>query len=273
MVYSNKFVACVIVDGKIAREIRNNDGDSVYLPFGTEYELRLKNKDTRRAVVSVEIDGQSALGGTQLVIEPNSESDLKGFLDAASNIARNRFRITEKTEQISEFRGDRVDDGLIRIEWQFEKAPLRSRLPMRKWPGWSSDPGLKKGGRRPEWPEEPRWMCNNSSDGRVETQSFGENIASSGILRSKGLSPASVPDSSPVITVAGSIVNQKFGSTEVGELESEKFAIVIQLRGIASSGEKVEAPLLVRTKTQCPNCGDMNSSGHKFCAGCGTCLI
>ena len=36
----------------------------------------------------------------------------KGFMEGM--VARNKFRFIEKTKQISDYRGDRVDDGIIR---------------------------------------------------------------------------------------------------------------------------------------------------------------
>lgn len=131
--YSNKFVACIMVDDEVVREVRKDNSDLVYLPFGTDYQLRLKNLDYRRAVVSISIDGDDVLDGSRLVVEGNSTTDLKGFLDSKSNKARNAFRFIEKTEKVSKHRGDRVDDGLIRIEVQFEEdLPLIEQVI--KWP-------------------------------------------------------------------------------------------------------------------------------------------
>jgi len=60
MVYSNKFVMCVLHHGHPLKELANG---MVSLPFGAEYALRLRNKNNRRAVVKLFIDGENVSGG------------------------------------------------------------------------------------------------------------------------------------------------------------------------------------------------------------------
>lgn len=64
MVYSNKFVICVLVHGQPQKELSNG---TVSLPFGTEYALRLRNKNNRRAVAKIYIDGENVSGGGYVV--------------------------------------------------------------------------------------------------------------------------------------------------------------------------------------------------------------
>ena len=59
MVYQDKFVVSVKVNGKVLRE---HDKDHVYLPFGSEYSILLKNLESRKALVTINIDGKNALG-------------------------------------------------------------------------------------------------------------------------------------------------------------------------------------------------------------------
>lgn len=64
MVYSNKFVICVLVNGQPQKELANG---AVSLPFGTEYALRLRNKNNRRSVAKIYIDGENVSGGGYVV--------------------------------------------------------------------------------------------------------------------------------------------------------------------------------------------------------------
>ena len=121
MVYRDKFVAVVKCNGQVLRE----RGEDVNLPFGSEYSLLLKNLESRRVSVDIQIDGKDVLNGSSLIILPNEEFELKGFLEGMS--VRNRFKFIKKTKQIQDYRGDRIDDGIIRIEYAFEK-----RKPERK---------------------------------------------------------------------------------------------------------------------------------------------
>lgn len=64
MVYSNRFVMCVVLDGKPVSELANG---TVQLPFGSEYSLRFHNKNDRRAVVKFFIDGENVSGNGYVI--------------------------------------------------------------------------------------------------------------------------------------------------------------------------------------------------------------
>jgi len=77
MVYSNKFVMCVLLNGKPLEELANGQ---VKLPFGTEYALRLRNRNNRRAVVKLYIDGENVSAGGY-VVPANNFIDIKRHHD------------------------------------------------------------------------------------------------------------------------------------------------------------------------------------------------
>ena len=127
MVYSQKLVACVKVNGQILRE----DGGQgrpgygpeyqVTVPFGSEYSLYLKNLNSVRVQVKVSVDSQDATEGTWLVIQPNSSIELERFIKNGNLNRGNRFKFVERTSKIEKHRGIGGEDGLIRIEYQTEK--------------------------------------------------------------------------------------------------------------------------------------------------------
>ena len=120
--YQNKFVAVVKFEGKILRE----KGDIVTLPFGSEYTLLLKNLNSKKAQVNITIDGSDILDGKKLLLDPDSDMELEGFLKGKK--AYKKFKFIDKNPQISEYRGDKIDDGIIRIEFTYEKD-----LPYFEW--------------------------------------------------------------------------------------------------------------------------------------------
>jgi hypothetical protein len=77
MVYSNKFVMCVLLNGQPQKELGNGQ---VNLPFGAEYALRLRNKNDRRAVVKIYIDGENVSGGGY-VVNAHDHVDIKRHHD------------------------------------------------------------------------------------------------------------------------------------------------------------------------------------------------
>lgn len=283
MVYQDNFVAVVKCGSKVLRE---RDG-TVFLPFGSSYSLLLKNLESRNASVKVSIDGQNVLGGSSLIIYPNSETELQGFLEGS--VVKNRFKFIQKTKEIQDHRGDRVDDGIVRVEFAFEQVKIVERRQVIHdhhhydhhhhydyWP-------------RPYWPRPyyPYWTWTDSavSDGASgdETQvynaslstgnvksTFSSNVRS--IAKSADVMDFSLPDQDEGITVKGEETHQPFVYSSIGALDPSR-VITIMLRGTKSGGNvEVEKPITVKTKLTCPTCGKRSRSTNKFCSKCGTFL-
>jgi hypothetical protein len=120
MMYSNNFAAAIIVNNKVLREF----GDIVYLPFGSEYKIRLKNLYNQRCKVNIQIDGRNVTEGG-LIIDSYSTLDLERFL--GNNLDKgNKFKFIERTTKVEQHRGIRVDDGIINIRYEFETPMLWS---------------------------------------------------------------------------------------------------------------------------------------------------
>jgi len=95
MVYSNKFVTAVIVNGQVQPELANG---TVPIPWG-EYTLRFRNKNDRRAVVRIFIDGED-VGGNGYVIPARDHVDIKRH-----NLRDASFKLVPLTS------GEAVDAG------------------------------------------------------------------------------------------------------------------------------------------------------------------
>jgi hypothetical protein len=267
MTYKDRFVAEVKFNGKILRVLN----DSVTLPFGSEYSLLLKNLNTRKARVNISIDGQDVLDGKSLILGPNETTELEGFLRGMQG--RNRFKFIQKTQEISDHRGDRIDDGLIRVEFAYEKdAPLIKEIIHKyhyhhhDWYGPYfhhtyynySDTGNARG---------------FSNDSNSIQSSFSSNPHDN--LESENFRQVSESFQTPIddmgITVKGSEINQQFSYGSIGPTEPPE-VIVIKLRGTNDRGSAVQQPVTVQTKLTCSSCGRRWSSANKFCGNCGTYL-
>lgn len=119
--YQSKLVASLKANGKILREFK----DTVYIPFGSEYSFLIKNLNTTRALVNIFIDGEDVIEGG-LVLNAGQEVDLERYVKNGNLSAGNRFKFIERTSAIEDGpRGVKLEDGLVRIEFQFEKPPMR----------------------------------------------------------------------------------------------------------------------------------------------------
>ena len=236
MVYGHGLAVAVKVDGRVLREV----GGDVFLPFGSEYYVTLKNLSGRRAVVHVDIDGQRMTDGG-LVIDSGKSIDLERAI--GGNLLEGRkFRFIEKTAEIEKHRGNRVDDGLVRVTYQFEQPAITTTT----WyyPGNITYKGIIS---------------------RGETSTVG--TASAYLSSSVNCSVKNTDG----ITVEGSKSSQAFRYITVGSLEDETHSIVVRLRG-GIGGEKLASAVTVKTKKTCSSCGRTWPYGQEYCGKDGTYL-
>ena len=172
--------------------------------------------------------------------------------------------------KIVEHRGDKVDDGIIRIEYRFEKFKqvninyVTTYTPFPRYTPWTfySD-----------------HICSNEVVGSSPTQYGGTGSSclnsNESFLREE-IGPSKVYKSSRIkseegITVKGSQSNQVFNYAHVEELEENSFTIVLRLKGYVGYKE-VKKPFLTQDKLICASCGTKSNTNIKFCPECGTFL-
>ena len=251
MYFMKNFVVAVKCDGKILREQK----DIVYMPFGKEYSLLLKNLSSQKASVGIEIDGQDVLNGSKLIINANSEIELERYLKDLDK--GNKFKFVEFTDDIENHRGRKISDGIVKVSYRFEKyyKPIEWYYSVNRYiPPITYYPQIT-------------YSSNNSSVdiSSCTLQSMNLNVKSLNC----SCSLDSFNDNG--ITVPGSISEQKFKQATIGELEDQEYVITLQLKGRKNESE-VKQPLTVDMKLVCVMCGKSNKSNNKFCSNCGTSL-
>lgn len=258
--YQEKFVVVLKHNGKILRE----QGDSIFLPFGAEYSVLLKNLNNQRALVKIEIDGRKVTGDGGLVVDANADVELERFIDTGDLEKGYRFKFIEKTEEISEHRGDKAEDGIIRIEWWYELPRVQYVFNTytktyydNRWCG-SSARGLRK--------------CFGNSVG--DNVSFSTTCGSSEPVACASASLQEfnfVDKNDEGITVEGSDSKQKFRLVTMDALESVSHVLVFKLRGLTAKTQT--KPIYVSDKIKCKYCGKKWQSNQTFCGSCGARLV
>jgi len=268
--FTSNFIVTIQCNGQTLRE---KDG-YVSLPFGSEYSIGLKNMDSRRVIVKVSIDGQDVLDRSRLVIPgsgPGRENTLflEGFLKGSD--VSNKFKFIQKTREIANYRGDRIDDGIVRVEFQFEEHyqyytgypfTIKSDFPC----GTSTYSGKFEPGIG--W----SYLSSTTENLSRGVHSFYNSTKCCNQAENLNMQ-ADIRDiqKDEGITVKGSHSNQKFDSTTIGGL-GISHVITLKLRGITEEQVPIQKPLLTREKLTCSTCGRSSSSGSNFCSNCGTCL-
>lgn len=255
MMYANKLVASLKANGKILREFK----DTVYIPFGSEYSILLKNLDTRRVIANVYIDGDN-MTTNGLVLNGGQEIDLERSIKNNNLNEGNKFKFIERTGAIEKNRGIKLEDGLIRVEYQFEKVYLNQL----------QNPGILWNANysNTQWANTPlRGISLNSGSGRTTSSTIG--IAQNSVQCSTNYS-ATAYANDVGITVPGSISDQKFTTTSWFATETEKHSIVLKLLGETDDNKVITEAITVKSKPKCITCGKQNKATAKFCTECGT---
>lgn len=304
--YSNKLIACVKADGKVLRE----QDENVFLPFGSEYTLWFKNEHTRKVQINVEIDGTDVLFNKSLIINAGETADLKGFARDMVGSDNRAFKFITKTQEISDFRGDKIEDGLIKITYQFEKEVTKYDVINHhhhhhhdKWYGTYYPPGspwfgttsnsdplmgkiytnnmnrdslfrdMKRGGSSLKG--ETNIGTANAVFGTTEVN-LSTTRTTIGASYSANATAQSVVSNDPGITVEGSATKQSFQHGYIGALEDKKHTMVFQLKGLVETGEDestaISEAVTVKSKKQCPSCGKKWKSAFEYCPNDGTFL-
>jgi len=262
MVFKNNFIAVVKSGGRILRE---HNGE-VRLPFGSEYSVLLKNKDSRKAVASISIDGRSVTEG-RIIVDGFSEVELLGFLEGTR--VRNKFKFIQKTDEIVEHRGDKVDDGIVTVEYWFERAVVEQTITKTYWePQPYFYPTYPY--RRRRWNDGEYWLGSGTTGGSTLCNSTTDTIKDMGVVNCYYSANIAQDEG---ITVKGSEANQNFNYGNTKTLEEQSNVINIVLKGYTGSGVKVEKPVTTSQKVQCPTCGRNAKSSVRYCSNCGTYLM
>lgn len=277
MAYHQNLVAVLVWNGEILRELENN---TVLVPFGAEYQLRFKNKDSRKAVVEVEVDGRNATEFGGIIVGPNETVDLEGWMDR-NGVVPHKFKFIQKTKEIKDYRGDKLDDGLIVIKYRFEKqlpiVPLRPPVLIRRpwYPGYKGPyrDGFLRGCRGG-----PSGQSIGGDGLLPPNESYGTTPIS--MVDTQGIESRSLAafDNAPLadegITVEGSHSSQSFGVGTTRALEEAIHTISFKLlgRSLRTTG-RVKKAVTVKTKITCNNCGRKNKPKDQFCGGCGTAVL
>lgn len=298
--YGNKLAAAIKANGRVLKEFK----DTVYVKFGSEYSVYMKNLNTTRALVNVFIDGTNITPGG-LVINAGQEVDLQRSITNGNLTEGNSLKFIERTGAVEQHRGIKLEDGIVRIEYQFEMPRMSISIADTFW----KDESWKKNiSGAPYTGGGYYGDLTNTTYGT--TGAISRSINVNGALRSADYSSgetmkaqatsatteyfatnnikvqsavhdgmatmdwmnAPAPKNDVGITVPGSKSTQSFTTTYMNALEPEKHSIVLKLLGETPDNEPVRKPITTKHKPRCVTCGKQNKATAKFCAECGTAL-
>ena len=269
MMYSNRAACAIRVNGKVLREFK----DTVYIPFGAEYSILIKNLNTKRAIFNIYIDGDNIVPNG-LVLNAGQEIDLERAIRNNNLSEGNRFKFIERTGDIEEHRGIKLEDGLIRIEYQFEREypkPIYSPPYVMGQPYWEHTPLMRSYN---SVSADASYQVPKGTTTSIQASAAVGNMAVGSAMNASASMQSfnAVPQNDAGITVPGSKSEQKFKTVSNFALDPEKHSMIIKLLGETADNKPVVAPVTVKHKPKCVTCGTTNKATAKFCHKCGTAL-
>jgi hypothetical protein len=248
-------VVAIKSNGSILREHK----DTVYIPYNSEYSIYIKNLNTIRVLVHVFIDGKDVCPGG-LVINANSNLDLERSITDNNLNTGNKFKFVEMTENIEKNRGIGIEDGIIRVEYQFEDTYQYNTIDNKQINIFNTI--LNKNSVYYSTPctgNPP--LSNIYATSNIAYSAQSANISDINSFNESG------------ITVSGSKSEQRFTYVSSFPLRPEKNNIILKLLGKMPTDLEVKQPITVKHKPKCITCGKQNKQLSKFCVECGTSLV
>lgn len=288
MMYSDKLAVAIKHNGKILRENK----DLVKLPFGSEFTVLVKNLNSRRVKFKLQIDGTDVLDGTEIIVNANSEVEMKRFIRNGNMDEGNAFKFIERTSAIEDGpRGIKIDDGIVRVEFCFEKEVPEVKTVIHNDIWWNryydrtyypyyypylgdvyhSSCSAQSGHTLNAANATMRSSDSVKMKGMSNNTTFSGNLSQTASNSNESIKSFNSSFNEAGITVPGSKVEQKFNTVYGFNSEVQSYVITIRLAGKVGN-EEVIAPVTVKTKQKCVTCGHMNKANAKFCSDCGTAL-
>lgn len=268
MAHKKDLVVAIKSKGKILRE----KGERVYLPFNKRYSILLKNLNTKKVLTHIQIDGEEVVEGG-LIINPNSYINLKRFVKYEEMNYGKSFKFIQKNSSNIEKLGDKLEDGILRIEYQFESDKPEVKkgvteyyhkryydpyfVPYRSYPWWN--PPYYSDYRIPVYGDKTT-ICRRSFSNSISDCS--NNIKPQNLYRSTELF-----NEDEGKTIKGKTVNQNFIYGDIGSLEKNSYVITLKMCGYFEN-KLVEEELSTQQKIRC-SCGKKSKSTYIYCPNCG----
>lgn len=248
--HSNKVTAAILVDGKSLFE----DKAKVYIPFGKEYQIFIKNDNDFdiKVVVGVGLN----FGEDAFYIKKKSKRTISGFSYQGKFYS---YKFIEKNEDIKKNRISNSMDDCITITVH-KAQPYMNVLFNENTKIQKNNPFITNGQHGDIKPRENFLEYDNigsDSDLRATFNSVTSSTLSADL--NEGMTTFGKPISEDSIPKPSSM----------GYL----FVFCVSLKGIDEKGNRIIKPLLAKDNVKCTICDKKCKPSDSFCSSCGSYII
>jgi len=263
--YKDKFVLSIISDGHPVKESGSRGNRQVVVPFGSEYKIRLKNKNDRSCTARVTIDGTPVSNFGDIIVNAGGTVDLERFITNSMSSGK-KFKFVELDHPDVDD-PTKSENGIIQVEFRLAKekngikiSPDQCNPPKDTWwlpkfKGFEDNDGCYCGSSNND--------CTFTYDSGTSSKSKS-NFRSSSVMYCSsniGASVSSFCDIDSGATIEGSKSNQSFTYSNL-EVESHRTVLKLKMVGIKHEVKKSK-------KIYCTQCGHQLRKRDRYCSSCG----
>jgi len=254
--YREKFVLSVIHDGRPVKESGSRGSRQVAIPFGSEYKIRLKNKNDRGCTARVTIDGIPISNFGDIIVNAGGTVDLERFITSSMNNGK-RFKFVDLDHPDVDD-PTKSENGVVRVEFYLAKQKNGIKITPSPW-------------EPPASPWYPWYECktditwvggSNTFTSETTNKAKSSDTTVACYFNDAGMkSCSSFCDTEAGATVEGGHSGQSF---TYYSLEVEPHATILELKivGIRRGKRPVQG-------RYCTSCGHRIRKNDKYCGGCG----
>jgi len=272
MVYKGGFCVDIVKNGSV---IEDKNG-TASLMFGSEYAIRLKNKNTRDAVAKIYIDGREVTKAGDIILHAGETTEIERYIDSVDG--GNKFKFISLDDVAERDRGNPAN-GVIEVRYRLKKEepdrviyrevhehhyhygkPWQPRYPYYLNGTWVSNNdgsfSQNSQGCYKSFTSSPL-VANSANIGNTVNCSYSADLGNN-VISTTGFTV----DNMSGKTVEGSKSNQKFNYSFVGELEEKETIVKLKIVGYTNGPTS-------NTSSFCVECGSSLIDYAKFCSNCG----
>ena len=266
--YRDSYAMAVIVNGKVLKEMDN----TVVMPFGTEYTVRLKNKQRKQSVADVFIDGRLAAKG--IVVSANGTVDLERFVVDGNLASGPCFKLVPTKDGRVE-QPDEMENGILEVKFYPEKdLPTVKVVEHLNYHNYYQHrchghckqccwdfhcqlcrPNVKWCSNSGNAFSDNQYQVGTSMDWSMVSMNTASQSLSSRAIEGAQFTNALSTDSEVGATVEGSLSKQAFHTVHVDVDVDHPVTLQLKLRGVAKLLETCSCGFKRRDENFCPKCG------------------
>ncbi len=253
--YREKFILSVIHDGHPIKESGRRDSRQVAIPFGSEYKLRLKNKNDRSCTANITVDGTPVSNFGDIIVNAGGTMDLERFITGSMSSGK-RFKFVDLDHPDVDD-PTKSENGIVRVEFHLARQKNGIKI----------QPNIVRPSKtppyHPPWDDGPTWIDGTSTgrrDGSLKGMKSSEATVMYCASNYVGMRSSSA-DTEAGATIEGGRSNQSFTYSSL-DVESHTTVLELKIVGIRKNRRTV-------SKQYCTSCGHLVRKNDRYCGGCG----